>query len=421
MSLHNPHTTEVNKPALSLAEFVSLMALMTSLVALSIDAMLPALDRIGLELGSQNQQETYLIVSLFFIGMAFGQLYYGPVSDTKGRRYAIVSGLVVFSVGTVICMFAPTMEILLLGRVIQAFGVSGPRIASLAVIRDQYAGDAMARVMSFIMMVFILVPMIAPLFGQLIMLWFEWRHIFTAFLFIGFAGGAWFFLRQPETLPANKRHGFSWARLFDSSKFILTHKVVMGYTLAMGFIFGAFVSYLGASQAIFDGIYHVGQAFPLYFAVLAFSIGFASFVNGKLVMRMGMFTLSKIALAGVVLGSTTLSILALSYTGKPPLPIFVMVLFTTFFFVGILFGNLNAMAMLPLGHVAGLGAAIIGFISSFLSVPIAIFIGSYIVDSVSPMVMGFLVCSIAASIAVFWAGNPHQKEDSQEMPEQVIE
>ena len=148
------------------------MAFLTSLVALSIDAMLPALNQIGEDLGSQSPQQTHLMVSLFFLGMAFGQLYYGPYSDTKGRRAAILSGLVIFAIGTLVCMFATNMEIMLVGRVIQAFGVSGPRIATIALIRDQYEGEAMARVMSFMMMVFILVPMIAPIFGQTIMLFF---------------------------------------------------------------------------------------------------------------------------------------------------------------------------------------------------------------------------------------------------------
>jgi len=190
------HTqTHITKPALGLFEFVALMALMTSLVALSIDAMLPALHQIGDDLGIVATQDTHLIVSLFFIGMGFGQLYYGPVSDDKGRRYAIISGLIIFAIGSLVCMFAETLTVMLIGRVIQAFGVSGPRIAALAVIRDQYEGEAMARVMSFIMMVFILVPMLAPSFGQAILLMFSWHHIFSAFLVIGLLTGIWFFVR----------------------------------------------------------------------------------------------------------------------------------------------------------------------------------------------------------------------------------
>lgn len=391
------------KPALGMVEFVVLMAFMTSLVALSIDAMLPALTDIGDALGSSGAHENHLIVSLFFLGMALGQLYYGPMSDAKGRRVAILSGLIIFAVGTLICMFAESMTTILIGRVVQAFGVSGPRIATIALIRDQYSGEAMAKVMSFIMMVFILVPMLAPVFGQAILLWFSWQHIFTSFLLIGGALGMWFFMRQPETLLPEKRIPFSWPTLWKSSKFILTHKEVMGFTLAMGFIFGAFLAYLSASQTLFQDIYHTAEYFPIYFAVLAFAIGFASFVNGNLVMRLGMHKLSKWALIGVITCALFLLGQSMYSEGIPPLWSFVANLFIMFFFVGILFGNLNAMAMEPLGKLAGIGAAIIGSLSSLFSVPIAVAISSFIETDVLPIAIGFSVFGGLAYLSVLLA------------------
>lgn len=391
------------KPAIGLIEFIALMALMTSLVALSIDAMLPALERIGEDLNSQSIQQTHLIVSLFFLGMAFGQLFYGPFSDTRGRRAAILSGLIIFAIGTLICMWAPNMEVMLIGRVIQAFGVSGPRIAAMAVIRDQYAGEAMARVMSFIMMVFILVPMVAPAFGQAILLWFDWQHIFTAFLVIGAASGLWFFSRQPETLPKDKRQPFSWSGLWLSSRAICRHRKVMGYTFAMGLVFGPFLTYLSASQTLFQHIYGVGDLFPLYFAALAFSVGLASFINGTLVMRLGMKKLCYWAIAGLLVGSLVLVVAAIVWQGRPPLLALMAMLFFTFFWIGVLFGNLNAMAMHPLGDMAGLGAAIIGFVSSLVSVPIAILIGGYIEGDIYPIAWGFLIFAVLTALSVFWA------------------
>jgi DHA1 family bicyclomycin/chloramphenicol resistance-like MFS transporter len=382
--------------------------LMTSVVALSIDAMLPALNQIAVELGISDPQKTHLIVSLFFIGMAFGQLYYGPLSDSKGRRYAIISGLIVFGIGTVVCMQADSLTVLLIGRVIQAFGVSGPRIAALAVIRDQYKGEAMARVMSFIMMVFILVPMLAPSFGQAVLAISSWRHIFTSFLFIGLLTGIWYFLRQPETLPKDKRIPFSWRQLRISSRFILTHKLVMFYTLSMGLVFGAFLAYISASQTVFQDIYDTGELFPLYFAFLAFSIGFASFINGTLVMRLGMRKLCTWAIFGWLFFSILLTILCFIYQGIPPLNYFVAVLFAAFFCIGILFGNLNSMAMQPLGDTAGLGAAIIGSLSSVVSVPTAVFIGSYINYTITPIALGF-VCFGGLSMTFFWLAEQPQK------------
>ncbi|WP_438863181.1 multidrug effflux MFS transporter [Neptunicella sp.] len=379
------------KPALALPEFVALMAFMTSLVALSIDAMLPALNQIGQALGTDDPHQTHLIVSLFFFGMAIGQLFYGPFSDSKGRRAAVLSGIIIFAIGSVICLFATSLTMLLVGRVIQAFGVSGPRVATLALIRDQYQGDAMARVMSFIMMVFILVPMIAPIIGQTVLEFFHWRHIFSLFLLIALVIGVWFFKRQPETLPIQRRQPFSWNQLAISSKFILTHVQVMSYTLAMGMIFGAFLAYLSTSQTIFQTIYHTGHLFPAYFALLAFSVGFASFANGVLVIRHGMKKLSGLALIGLLVVAGILLYLTLSQNGIPPLWQLVSTLFPMFFCIGILFGNLNSLAMQPLGEMAGLGAAIIGSLSSLISVPIAILIGDYVSHDITPIVFGFIV------------------------------
>ncbi|WP_100657934.1 multidrug effflux MFS transporter [Alteromonas flava] len=395
--------TSVKPPQLGLFEFICLMALMTSLVALSIDAMLPAMNQIGADLGSSSQQQVHLIVSLFFIGMAVGQLFFGPFADAKGRRLCILVGLVIFAIGSCICMYASNMNEMLLGRLIQAIGVSGPRIAAMAVIRDQFSGDAMARVMSFIMVVFIFVPMIAPLIGQTVLYWYSWQHIFGLFLIVALISGIWFFSRQAETLPASMRKPFSWGAFWQSLKFIFTHREVMGFSLALGFIFGAFLAYLSASQTIFQTFYLTGELFPLIFALLAGSIGLASFFNGTLVMRLGMHRLCRIALIGTVACSAVLLITVMGYKGMPPLAVFIALLFVNFFFIGILFGNLNAMAMQPLGEMAGLGAAIIGSLTSLLSVPIAMLIDLFITANVLPIALGFVVFCTLAFVSVYWA------------------
>ncbi|WP_100642601.1 multidrug effflux MFS transporter [Alteromonas facilis] len=404
MPEHPPHPAI--KPALGLFEFVCLMALMTSLVALSIDAMLPAMNQIGEVLGAESQQQVHLIVSLFFIGMAVGQLFFGPFADAHGRRATILVGMLIFACGTLVCMYASTMNEMLVGRVIQAIGVSGPRIAAMAVIRDQFSGDAMARVMSFIMVVFIFVPMIAPLIGQTVLLWFSWQHIFALFLIVAVIAVAWFFARQPETLPKDRRQAFSFATFFRSLRFILTHREVMGYSLAMGFIFGAFLAYLSASQTIFQSIYQTGEYFPLIFALLAGSIGLASFFNGTLVMRLGMRHLCQIALVGSVSFSLILLAVVMFYSGLPPLAAFITLLFINFFFIGVLFGNLNAMAMQPLGDMAGLGAAIIGSLSSLLSVPIATLVDAFLTHDVIPIAAGFVIFCGLAFASVRWAEIP---------------
>lgn len=391
------------RPVLGLIEFVALMASLTSLVALSIDAMLPALLQIGESLNVEEAHHTHLIVTFFFVGMALGQMFFGPFSDSRGRRLTILVGLCIFALGTFVCMSATNLETMLVGRVIQAFGVSGPRIASMAIIRDLYVGDAMARVMSFIMMVFILVPMLAPIIGQTVMDLSSWFHIFTLFLVVASLTGAWFFTRQGETLPRSKRKPFSVQQFIASSRFILTHPEVMGYTFAMACIFGAFLAYLSASQTIFQVFYNVGDMFPYIFATLAFSIGLASYFNGKMVMKFGMRRLCRFALKGANGFACVYLVLLLIFDGLPPLWLTVSTMFVGFFFVGILFGNLNAMAMQPLGEMAGLGAAIIGSFSSLFSVPVALFVDSFLAGNLLPIGYGFSVFFALSYVAVRFA------------------
>ncbi len=399
------------QPTLSMTEFVALMAMLTSLVALCIDAMLPALNIIGNELNSTGSQQNHLIVTIFFVGMAFGQLFFGPFADTRGRRSSILLGLLIFCIGTVVCMLATSMEMMLFGRFVQAFGVAGPRISAMAIIRDIYVGATMAKVMSFIMMVFILVPMLAPILGQLVIQISGWWYILVWFLVIGVFTGSWFMLRQPETLTRDMRRPFSFTEIKEAAGFILTHRQVMAYILLMGCIFGAFLAYISASQTIFQTIYNMGDWFPYIFATLAFSIGFASFINSQLVERIGMLRLCHIALHGHIVMSCCLLISAVVFAGIPPIELFIGGLFIDFFFVGILFGNMNALAMQPLGQVAGVGAALIGAISSAMAVPIALIIDSFLAATITPIVTGFIVFGIVSLMLFKFAQTtPHHAQ-----------
>ncbi len=376
------------------------MAFLTSLVALSIDAMLPALDVIGAQLNSQSPQETYLIVSIFFTGMAFGQMFFGPFADARGRRLTILVGLILFLIGTLVCYFSNSMEVLLAGRLIQAFGVSGPRIASMALVRDLYVGNAMARVMSFTTVFFILVPMVAPLVGQAVMIHFGWRHIFTMFAIVALISAIWFFSRQKETLPRAHRVKFNFRQFFQSIIWLLKQPAVMGPAVGMGFIFGAFLAYLSASQTIFQEIYDTGAYFPILFATLAFAIGAASLFNGLMVIKLGMINLINYALALTVLFAIVLTSVTIWFKGIPPLWLYVSIMFVGFFFIGVLFGNLNSLAMVPVGHIAGVGAAFIGSFGSLLAVPIAVVINSYLEGTVTPIAIGFLIFGSLTFFAV---------------------
>jgi len=383
-------------------EFIILIALIISLVALSIDAMLPALPEIAADLDVQQINDSQYVISIFFAGMAFGQLFFGPLSDSIGRRPSIIAGFVVFALGCVLSIFATSFEQMLLGRFLQGFGASGPRIVSIALVRDQFKGREMARVMSFVMTVFILVPVFAPAVGQLILKLASWHWIFAMFLLLVLVVVSWFWKRQPETLTPDNRIVFSFARLLLDIQAILRIRAALGYTLTMGFIFGAFLGYLSSSQQIFQVQYGLLDLFPLYFGILACSIGCASLLNARLVMRFGMRRLSRIALLAICFLSFPFFLYALIYDGHPNLYFLMFYLLPIFFFFGILFGNLNAMAMEPLGHIAGLGSAVIGSVSTLISVFFGVLIANAYDGTVFPLVSGFAILGLASLVIIRW-------------------
>jgi DHA1 family bicyclomycin/chloramphenicol resistance-like MFS transporter len=383
-------------------EFVILIAFIISLVALSIDAMLPALPEIAADLGVQQINDSQYVISIFFAGMAFGQLFFGPLSDSIGRRPAIIAGFAVFALGCVLSIFATSFEQMLLGRFLQGFGASGPRIVSIALVRDQFKGRDMARVMSFVMTVFILVPVFAPAVGQLILKLASWHWIFAMFLMLVLVVVSWFWMRQPETLARDNRIVFSFARLLRDIQAILRIRAAMGYTLTMGFIFGAFLGYLSSSQQIFQVQYGLLDLFPLYFGILACAIGCASLVNARLVIRFGMRRLSSIALQAICFLSFPFFLCALIYDGHPDLYFLMFYLLCVFFFFGILFGNLNAMAMEPLGQIAGLGSAVVGSVSTLISVVFGVVIANAYDGTVYPLVIGFAILGLAGLLIIRW-------------------
>lgn len=393
------------RPGPATGEFVALMAVMTSLVALSIDAMLPALPAIGRDLGVAAGNDTQWVITALLAGMALGQLIYGPVSDSTGRKPPVYAGLALFITGCVLSLFAGDFTLMLLGRFLQGLGVAGPRSVAIALIRDLHAGRGMARIMSLIMSVFILVPIAAPALGQAILAVAAWPAIFGFFLVLAVATLAWFAARQPESLPVERRVPFSPRRTARTFGAVLRHRAALGFTLTAGLSSGAFVGYLSSSQQIFQELYGVGTRFALYFAVLAASIGLASVLNGRLVMRAGMLRLSTNALSGLGLLSAGFLVFALSRAGEPPLWSFMAYMMLAFFCVGILFGNLSSLAMEPLGSIAGVGAAVVASGSLTVSAALGAVIGQAYDGTVVPLVAGFAGLSLLSLPLIRWAAS----------------
>jgi len=396
----NPNT---QKTGPSYIEFVVIVSLMMSLTALSIDAMLPALAQIGTDLGVQNPNDRQLVVSILFLGLAIGQLFFGPLSDNTGRKPAIFSGYALFVAGAITAIFSSSFPMLLVGRFLQGMGVSAPRAVTLALVRDRYEGRAMAQVMSFVMTVFILVPMIAPSLGQAILLFAGWRAIFVALVGMALSTLLWFAIRMPETLAQDQRAPFSIKRITAATLEVVQIRTALGYTLSAGLVSGAFIGYLNSAQQIFQEQYNLGELFPIYFGVIAFSIGLASFLNARLVLRFGMRFLVRWSLVVILALASVGFGIALLTAGQPPLWFLMSYLMLTFFCIGILFGNQNSLAMEPLGHLAGIGAAVVGSLSTMISMPLGTIIGQNYNGTVLPLILGLGILALLSIFVVKWA------------------
>lgn len=380
------------------AGFIARISMLTSLTALSIDAMLPALPAIGDSLVVAEPNNLQLVISLFFLGTFFGELFFGPFSDAVGRKKALGTAVAIYCFGAFVALTATSLQILLAGRIIQGIGVSGPKIISRAMIRDKYSGREMARVFSFIMTIFICVPMVAPALGQGVMLLSGWRAIFVVFILFAMTSYIWIVMGQEETLPEEKRLPFKVDSLVRTSMSILSHPVVLCYGITAGLIFGILLFYLSTSQAMFGNIYGKIESFPLYFAILAGGFGGAALLNSRLVMRYGMHRLVLWGIFGLMV--TGLVFLFSSLSGGLSFFFFMVACFWMLFCTGVLFSNLSAMAMQPLDTSAGLGASIISAISTLIAVVVAVIFGRFFDDTLLPLSIVALVCSGASVIFV---------------------
>tara|TARA_R110000787_G_scaffold104370_6_gene211396 strand:- start:997 stop:2226 length:1230 start_codon:yes stop_codon:yes gene_type:complete len=391
---------------MSRTEFIILIAFMISLVAMTTDVMLPGLGLIATDLGQSDPNAGHLVISVLFAGFAVGQLVVGPLSDCYGRRPVIHASYALFCVGSVMSLFAASFEMLLLGRVLQGLGMAGPRIIAVAIVRDGFAGRAMARIMSFVMAVFIIVPAVAPAIGQVVIALSGWRATFILLLAMAAVSWTWFGLRQPETLAISDRRTFSLKGIWQGIVIICRTPAALGYTISAGLIFGPFLAYLSLAQQIFQGSYDKGDAFALWFAVAALSIGAASILNSALVERMGMKFLSNLALIWVIIVAALFMGVVTLWDGLPPFVLFMTWVVSTFFGMGLLFGNLNALAMEPLGKMAGLGAAVVGSLATAVSIPIGFVISASFTGGVGGLVTGFGAVAAIALLVGRWASRP---------------
>ncbi len=382
-------------------EFITLMAALMSVTALAIDAVLPALDIIGETIHTNTAADNQLLITMIFLGLGIGPLIFGPLADAKGRKLSVYIGFAIFIAASFLCIYSQSLEVMIAGRILQGIGLSAPRTVSIAIIRDLFTGDHMARIMSFVTVVFLLVPIVAPAIGKIILDSLNWKAIFLIQVLIAILVVIWFWKRQKETLIPDKVIPYSIKRILNGFIETVKYRDTLGYTIIQGFVIGSFLVYLSASQHIFEKQYGLKEEFPFIFAGLAISIGTATFLNGSFVMRFGMKKLVKLALIGFFITSS-LYILLYSGVARPPIYILLLFFASQFFCIGFLFGNLRALAMQPVGHIAGIGAAITGLISTLMAVPISTFIGRFVEHTTLPLFIGFASCSAISILILLW-------------------
>ncbi len=381
---------------LSQPEFIAMCAMLFATIAFSVDAMLPAFPEIARELTPEAPNRAQLIITSFVMGMGVGTLFAGPISDAVGRKVTILAGAVIYCAGAILAFVAPSLELVLAARVLQGIGAAGPRVVTIAIIRDQFSGREMAKITSFVMMVFTVFPAFAPLMGAGIIAITGWRGIFLAFLVFSLISVGWVTLRQRETHPPERRRAFRPASLWAGVVEVLSNRRV-GLTIAVqAFVLGMLFANLSSNQQVFDQSYGRAASFPVWFAVIALISATASLLNSQIVERLGMRYVITASLSAQLGVSVLLCAAMFSGALSPQMSFAVYFLWnlSVFYLAGLTMGNLNALAMEPMGHIAGMAASIVGAISTVLAVVIAVPIGLLYDGTPLPLMLGVGLCSI---------------------------
>lgn len=387
------------KLPLPMWEFITLIAFAMALTALSVDIMLPVLPDIVDTFGIANQNDQQFMVTVYVMFFAIGQIFCGPISDRFGRKPVLLGGLAIYMVASLLAVFSESYTMLLVARAIQGLAAAAPRIVAVAVVRDLFVGRGMSQVMSFVMSVFIMLPIIAPALGMMVASLGSWRLIFLFLLLFTAGTAVWSGLRLPETNSHMKEGGSPPVPLGRAARMVLSSGLTVGYMISLGFVFACLMTYIASTQQVFADIYNIVDWFPLAFASVAAMMVVASIVNARLVQSIGMRRISHTAM----LAQAVLSVLALLLSfAVDPLPFWVLMSFLglSFFFIGLMLPNFNAVAMEPLGQVAGMGSSIIGFVMTGIGAVLGGISAHYYDGTLHAMLLGFVVYSVMVVILV---------------------
>ncbi len=414
-----------NKPSdgfkLSRVEFIAIIAALMAINALAIDIMLPALAEIGSSLGVMTANHHQYVISVYLFGFAVSQLFYGPISDRFGRKKPLLIGIGVYVVTSLACMWVPEFNMLLVLRFLQGIGAAATRVMTVSIVRDRYSGRAMAEIMSLAMMVFMIVPVIAPATGEVIMFFTEWHMIFGFMALFGCTIGLWAYLRLPETLAPEYRRPFTAKSVISGFGIVIGNRVAFCYTLAASFMLGSLFGFINSAQQIYVGIYDLGRGFPVAFAAVAAFMALSSFLNSRMVGRFGMRRISQVLLITFITLSFLLFVLSVVFEGPVPFPIYIVIFALIMFCFGSIGGNFNALAMEPLGQVAGTASAVLGFVQSLTGTAIGMLIGQSFNGTTIPMALGYFTVGAIAMVFVLIAEQGKLFRAVSPSPQHMIE
>jgi DHA1 family bicyclomycin/chloramphenicol resistance-like MFS transporter len=375
-------------------EFVAIVASIMALNPLAMDMMLPALPNIGASFGISDGNYLQSVLSVFLLGFGVGQFVMGPLSDRFGRRPVLLGGMVLYGLASLLALFTRSFEMLLVARALQGLGTAATRVIATSIVRDCYAGRRMASVMSLVMMIFVAVPIVAPSFGQAVMVGGQWRGIFVVLMAYGLLALLWSALRLPETLPLGERKPLTIGQVLDSFRQTITNRQTIGYALAAAGVQGTLFGYVFSSEQVFTEIYHLGHYFPLAFATIAIGIALAGFLNSRLVIRLGMRVISHTAL--VIYALVAAVMLVAASTHMLPLALYMALSALALFTFGLMMSNFTALAMEPQGHIAGTASSLYGSITTLTGIGIGVTLGQLYDGTLLPFAIGSLICTLAS-------------------------
>ncbi|MEM8731204.1 MAG: multidrug effflux MFS transporter [Pseudomonadota bacterium] len=386
---------------LSRVELIALVAALFACVAFSLDAMLPAMPQMAQQLSPEDPNRIGLVLTVFVLGLGIGTFLTGPLSDAFGRRAVILWGAALFILASAVAWQSDDLTVVLLSRLVQGLAAAAPRVVAMAVLRDVFSGRAMAQVMSFVMMIFMIVPAIAPLMGSFVINAWDWHGIFMAFVIFMGALGLWVALRLPETLAVSDRRPFRAPLLWSAVREMILHPTVRISIIVQVLSMAVLFSTLTMVQPIYDTVYDRAESFPYWFGAVAVVAGTGSLLNAVLVVRIGMRRMVAYVYLGQML--ITVAVLAHIYLGQTEVGAFWVFVFwqvSIFFMGGLTMGNLNAIAMEPMGHIAGLAASVIGGIATVLAAPVATVIGLSFDGTLRPLAIGILGLTVAGYLSM---------------------